>query len=70
MHVCNANLDAQLIDTVIEVKIRHRSSLMVAVVPSSPDGRACDAYCKNLLRLDGANIPYMVISHANDLIEK
>ncbi len=68
--VCSANLDAQLIDTVVEAKIRRRSPLMVAVVPSSLDGRARDKYCKNLSRLDAADIPYLVISRAEDLVKE
>ena len=65
--LCSASMDAELISALIDAKTRKRSPFMVAVVPGELSGRALDAYCKPLSRLDEANIPYVVISRSEDL---
>ncbi len=65
--VCSANLDSEMVSLAVEAKLRRRSPLFVAVVPRRLTGRALDAYVKPLSRLDASDIPYIVLSSANDL---
>lgn len=65
--VCSANLDTELINAVLDAKVRRRSPFFVAVVPPGLADRALDAYCAPLTRLDDADIPYVVISRSEEL---
>lgn len=65
--VCSANLDSELINGVIDAKVRHRSPFFVAVVPPELSGRALDKYCAPLASLDQADIPYVVLGHSEEL---
>ena len=66
--VCSANVDSDLVSMLIEAKLHRRAPMMIAVIPKGIDGRARDAYCAPLSRLDAADIPYMVVSDSNDLV--
>ena len=65
--ICSANLDSEMVSLAVEAKLRRRSPLFVAVVPRKLTGRALDAYVKPLSKLDASDIPYLVLSSANDL---
>lgn len=65
--ICSASIGSDMISLVVEAKLRRRSPLFIAVVPRSLTGRALDAYTKPLSRLDASDIPYVVLSSANDL---
>ena len=65
--ICSANLDSEMVSLAVEAKLRRRSPLFIAVVPRRLTGRALDAYTKPLARLDASDIPYIVLSNANDL---
>lgn len=65
--ICSANLDSEMVSLAVEAKLRRRSPLFIAVVPRKLTGRALDAYTKPLSRLDASDIPYIVLSNANDL---
>lgn len=67
--LCSANLDSQLINAVLDAKVRRRSPLFVAVVPPELSGRALDKYCAPLSRLDEADIPYVVIGRSEELVK-
>lgn len=67
--LCSANLDAQLINAVLDAKVRRRAPLFVAVVPPELSGRALDKYCAPLSRLDEADIPYVVIARSEELVK-
>ena len=65
--LCSASMDPELINALVDAKTRKRSPFMIAVAPPELAGRALDAYCRPLSRLDEANIPYVVISRSEDL---
>lgn len=65
--VCSASMDPELIAGLVDAKARRRSPLLISVIPPDIDGRARDAYCKPLAKLDAANIPYVVITRSEEL---
>ncbi|MGN0077423.1 MAG: DUF58 domain-containing protein [Coriobacteriales bacterium] len=67
--LCSANLDTELVNVMLDAKVRRRSPFFVAVVPPGLSGRALDKYCAPLSRLDEADIPYVVIRRSEELVK-
>lgn len=67
--ICTARLDGQILPAVVEAKSRRRHPLVIAAVPGSLDERERERRCAPLALLDGADIPYEIVSSADDLAE-
>jgi uncharacterized protein (DUF58 family) len=66
--VCTANLSPVMVSSVIEAKIRRRSPMVFAVVPSDLIGREREDYCVHLKRLDAAGIGYRILAKSDELV--
>lgn len=65
-----ANLDAQIVSTMINAKMRQRNPLLFAIVPNDLEGRELDDWCNTLRPLDEAGIVYRIVKASDDLIKE
>lgn len=65
--VCTADVSAEMVSSIIEAKLQRRYPLLIAVVPRGLVGRDRDAYCSALSRLEAVDIPYVIITSADEL---
>ncbi len=65
-----ANLDAQVVSTMISAKMRQRNPLLFAIVPNDLEGRELDDWCATLRSLDEAGIVYRVLKASDDLLKE
>ena len=68
--MCTGNLDAQIVATLINAKMRQRNPIMFAIVPNDLEGRELDDWCSSLRQLDDAGIIYRIIKKSEDLLEE
>lgn len=65
-----ANLDAQIVSTMISAKMRQRTPLLFAIVPKDLEGRELDDWCATLRPLDEAGIVYRIVKSSDDLLKE
>ncbi|MGI6031921.1 MAG: DUF58 domain-containing protein [Coriobacteriales bacterium] len=65
--VVSANITAETVSTLLGLKSRRRAPFMIAVVPRRLVESDLDKYVAPLRQLDGANIPYLVLSDSKQL---
>lgn len=65
--VCSADVSSEMVAAIIEAKLQRRYPLLIAAVPHGLVGRDRDAYCAALSRLDAVDVPYVIVSSAEEL---
>lgn len=65
--ICTADLSDELVGAVVESKAHRRTPLVIAAVPRSLVDKEREDYAASLLRLDAADIGYVVLSGAEEL---
>lgn len=65
--VCSSNITDGLVNALMSVRAQRRAPLLVAVVPHGLEGDGFDQVKQRLARLSAVNIPYALLSHADEL---